>query len=237
MRFVVLALACVLIATGDSDADRHRNRRDRRKGTRPARFSGSGRRRCRRGPPRWPDLFLQLWTGGPCPTAAGHVQLAVQSRVRPQSSGRHPPGACGQARRVALDDPVGKYIVELQQGSYTRGVTLRQLATHTSGLLLPSDHPPWPQHRYDLAELISILNHWAPNGGKPGKQHIYSHAGFVLLGLALERRIRDAHCAADRRARARAAPNDFDTDAGAGAGRPCIGGLCIDHGPRGAGLF
>ena len=90
---------------------------------------------------------------------------------------------------ITLDDPVGKYIVELQQGSYTRGVTLRQLATHTSGLLLPSDHPPWPQHRYDLAELISILNHWAPNGGEqPGKQHIYSHAGFVLLGLALERR-------------------------------------------------
>jgi beta-lactamase class C len=91
--------------------------------------------------------------------------------------------------KIAPDDPVAKYVGELQDGGYVRGVTLRQLATHTSGLLLPSDHPPWPQHRYNLAEFISALNHWAPEGGEqPGRQHIYSHAAFVLLGLALERR-------------------------------------------------
>ena len=36
---------------------------------------------------------------------------------------------------LALDDPVAKYVVELQQGGDIRQVTLGQLATHTSGLL------------------------------------------------------------------------------------------------------
>jgi beta-lactamase class C len=45
---------------------------------------------------------------------------------------------------LALDDPVSRYVAELQQGGDIRRVTLGQLATHTSGLLLPQDHPPWP---------------------------------------------------------------------------------------------
>jgi beta-lactamase class C len=98
------------------------------------------------------------------------------------------------ARAVAqgelrLDDPVAKYVSELQHGGYIRRVTLGQLASHTSGLLLPSDYPPGPQHPYSLAEFIDILNRWTPdNGQEPGRQHTYTHAGFVLLQLALERR-------------------------------------------------
>jgi beta-lactamase class C len=88
-----------------------------------------------------------------------------------------------------LDDPVANYVVELQPGDYIRRVTLGQLATHTSGLLLPTDHPPWPESSYSLPEFIRALNTWTPHHGEePGKQHIYTHAGFVLLALALERR-------------------------------------------------
>ncbi len=90
---------------------------------------------------------------------------------------------------LKFDDPVAKYVVELQQGYDIRGVTLGQLATHTSGLLLPSDHPPWPERHYTLAEFIAALKAWKADAGvAPGKQHIYTHAGFVLLQLALERR-------------------------------------------------
>ncbi len=90
---------------------------------------------------------------------------------------------------LELDDPVAKYVVELQQGGYIRGVTLGQLATHTSGLLLPSDYPPWPEGRYSLAELIRMVNAWTPDQGQqPGKQHIYTHTAFMLLQLVLERR-------------------------------------------------
>lgn len=89
---------------------------------------------------------------------------------------------------LKLDDPVNKYVTELH-GGYISRVTIGQLATHTSGLLLPTDHPPWPNASYSLAEFIDTLNAWRPHAGEePGKQRIYTHAGYVLLQLALERR-------------------------------------------------
>jgi beta-lactamase class C len=38
---------------------------------------------------------------------------------------------------LVFDEPVSKYVTELQQGGDIRRVTVGQLATHTSGLLLP----------------------------------------------------------------------------------------------------
>ncbi len=97
--------------------------------------------------------------------------------------------AVGQGK-VALADPVAKYLAELEAGGDIRRVTLGQLATHTSGLLLRPDYPPWPTEAYTLPEFIRTLNQWtADKDHAPGKQHIYTHAGFVLLHLALERRL------------------------------------------------
>ena len=61
---------------------------------------------------------------------------------------------------LALEDPAAKYVAELQHGGDIRRVTLGQLATHTSGLLLPQDHPPWPDWGYTLPEFIRTLNAW-----------------------------------------------------------------------------
>lgn len=88
---------------------------------------------------------------------------------------------------IRLEDPVAKHVVELQRGGDIRRVTLGQLATHTSGLLLPQDHPPWPDWGYALPEFIRTLNAWKADK-EPGQQHLYTHAGFILLQLALERR-------------------------------------------------
>jgi beta-lactamase class C len=89
---------------------------------------------------------------------------------------------------LSLQDPVSKYLPELNS-AYIRRVTLGELATHTSGLLLPTDHPPWPDTSYSLEEFLHLLNAWTPaHGEQPGKQRIYTHAGYVLLQLALERR-------------------------------------------------
>lgn len=89
---------------------------------------------------------------------------------------------------LSLDDPVAKYVAELR-GDYIRRVTLGQLATHTSGLLLSTDHPPWPNESFTLEQFVDTLNAWTPRSGEePGKQRIYTHAGYVLLQLALERR-------------------------------------------------
>jgi beta-lactamase class C len=88
---------------------------------------------------------------------------------------------------LRLDDPIAKYVVELQQSGDIRQVTLGQLATHTSGLLLPQDHPPWPKWGYTLPEFMHTLNAWKADRA-PGQRHLYTHAGFILLQLALERR-------------------------------------------------
>jgi beta-lactamase class C len=88
---------------------------------------------------------------------------------------------------LALSDPVSKHVTELQQGGDIRLVTLGQLATHTSGLLLPQDHPPWPDWGYTLPQFIRTLNAWRADF-EPGKPNVYTHAGYILLQLALERR-------------------------------------------------
>jgi beta-lactamase class C len=89
---------------------------------------------------------------------------------------------------LALDDPVSKYVTELQGGGDITKVTLGQLASHTSGL---PRVPQEPGHRglYKLPDFIRYLSGWkADKGHEPGKQDIYSNAGFVLLQLALQKR-------------------------------------------------
>src|SRR5438552_612855 len=83
-----------------------------------------------------------------------------------------------------LDDPVNRYVPELH-GDYIKSVTIGELVAHTSGLLLPTDHPPWPNDSFTLQQFLDMLNAWTPQSGeRPGKQRIYTHAGYVLLQLA-----------------------------------------------------
>jgi beta-lactamase class C len=88
---------------------------------------------------------------------------------------------------LRLDDPIAKHVAELQHGGDIRRVTIGQLATHTSGLLLRPDYPPWPEQRITLAEFFAMANAWQAEV-TPGTRHTYTHAGYVLLQLALERR-------------------------------------------------
>jgi beta-lactamase class C len=90
---------------------------------------------------------------------------------------------------VRLDDPVTKHVVELESGGDIHQVTLGQLASFTSGFSLPQDNPPWPEAHYTLPEFLRHLRNWKiDENHERGKQYIYSHAGFMLLHLALERR-------------------------------------------------
>ena len=88
---------------------------------------------------------------------------------------------------LTLEEPVARYVTELARDNDIGRVTLGHLATHTSGLLLPQDHPPWPDWGYTLPEFISTLNEWKADK-PPGMQHTYTHGGYILLQLALERR-------------------------------------------------
>ncbi|MBV8423266.1 MAG: serine hydrolase [Hyphomicrobiales bacterium] len=91
---------------------------------------------------------------------------------------------------VALDDPVAKYVTELQQGGDIRNVTLGELASNTSGLTrTPQQYEPAHRGPYRLPDFIRYLNSWkADDAHQPGKQEIYSNTGFFLLSLALQRR-------------------------------------------------
>jgi len=96
---------------------------------------------------------------------------------------------------VSLDDPVAKYVVELQRGGDIRKITLGQLVSYTSGLTLPQDRPPWPKTNYTLSAFINYLNKWTlPADHEPGK-FAYSHAAYMLLHVALERRFNMSYAA------------------------------------------
>ena len=105
-------------------------------------------------------------------------------------------GAAVDAGTVQLTDPVDKYLTQLQSGKTIRQVTLGMLASHSSGLPDTPGPQPWhPSATYDEAAFIKFLNRWKgqpcpPTGpctaGEPGKQYIYSDAGFILLRMALE---------------------------------------------------
>src|SRR5260370_3950379 len=60
---------------------------------------------------------------------------------------------------VALEDPVAKYVTELQQGGDIRKVTLGELASHTSGLhRVPQQYEPSHRGPYSLPDFIRYLN-------------------------------------------------------------------------------
>src|SRR5207302_7022800 len=92
--------------------------------------------------------------------------------------------------QLSLDDPVAKYVTELQRGGDIRRVALGQLASHTSGLpRVPQQYEHWHRGKYTWSDFVRFLNSWkADPKHEPGQQYLYSNAAFVLLRLALERR-------------------------------------------------
>ena len=91
---------------------------------------------------------------------------------------------------LSLDDPVAKYVTELQRGADIRRITLGQLASHSSGLpRVPQQYEHWHRGKYTWPDFVRFLNSWkaGPNH-EPGQQYLYSNAAMVLLRVALERR-------------------------------------------------
>lgn len=94
-----------------------------------------------------------------------------------------------QQDELGFEDPVAQHVTELQRGGDIRRVTLRQLASFTSGLVLPHDGPPWTAEPFTPETFIAYLNEWkARPGQEPGKQVRHTHSNYILLRLAFERR-------------------------------------------------
>jgi D-alanyl-D-alanine carboxypeptidase len=88
--------------------------------------------------------------------------------------------------KLALDDPVGKYIPNLTRANE---VTIRQLLSHTSGY---QDY--WPQDYvppFMMQPIISekILDMWArkPLDFDPGTRWQYSNTNYVIAGVIIEK--------------------------------------------------
>jgi beta-lactamase class C len=93
---------------------------------------------------------------------------------------------------MSLDDPVDKYVTELQKGGDIREVTVGQIASHTSGLPRePGQYETWHRGTYSFPDYVRFLNEWqADPQHEPGKQDIYSNNAMVLLRVVLERRFK-----------------------------------------------
>jgi len=95
---------------------------------------------------------------------------------------------------VGLDDPVSSLLPpEVSMVEVGRPITLRDLATHTSGLPSMPDNvdihgQPDPYEAYTVDQLWSFLSSFKPERA-PGTAYEYSNLGVSLLGRALALRM------------------------------------------------
>ncbi|MTW13117.1 serine hydrolase [Pseudoduganella eburnea] len=90
--------------------------------------------------------------------------------------------------KLRLDDPIGKYVPELNREIGQR-VTLHQLLNHTSGIVDYANFPGFWANRLGekvpKADFIAIMNR--PLEFEPGSQAHYSSSNYTLLGWVIEK--------------------------------------------------
>jgi CubicO group peptidase (beta-lactamase class C family) len=83
--------------------------------------------------------------------------------------------------RLGLDDPIIRYLPE--GAAVWRGVTIRHLLTHTSGI--PQDTALDSRRDYSESELVRSAAQ--PLQFEPGELESYSSTGYALLGVIIHR--------------------------------------------------
>ncbi|MDP8243342.1 MAG: serine hydrolase [Candidatus Hinthialibacter antarcticus] len=94
---------------------------------------------------------------------------------------------------IGVDDPAEKYITQWQGDSTREGVTIRHLATHSSGVadahndsLGHFDIGGWKTRFWQREpDPFTISRDWAPMSFKPGTGYEYSNPGMALLSYCI----------------------------------------------------
>lgn len=88
--------------------------------------------------------------------------------------------------RLSLDDRLRRWLPELPAA--TDAITLRQVLTHTSGLVDYEDlMPARIEGQLSDADVLALLARADRTLFPPGRAYRYSNSGYVLLGLVIER--------------------------------------------------
>src|SRR4051812_19076663 len=93
-----------------------------------------------------------------------------------------------EAGKLALDDPIGKFLPDYPNQDVASKVTVRNLLTHTGGTgdIFGSE---FEKNRLTLREHGDYLKLYGARGltHEPGAEFRYSNYGFVLLGAVIEK--------------------------------------------------
>jgi len=102
--------------------------------------------------------------------------------------------------RISVDDPAEKYVRQWRGDKTRQGITVRHLATHSSGI--EDAEVPGMSH-YESGgwktafwkkkpDPFTIARDWAPMLFKPGTSFAYSNPGMAMLGYAVTASLKDA---------------------------------------------
>lgn len=88
--------------------------------------------------------------------------------------------------KLSLDDSLRKWLPSLPQSD--AAITLHEVLDHTSGLPEYEDRiPPGATRQLDDEDVLRMLSSTDEHYFAPGSKYRYSNAGYVLLGLVIER--------------------------------------------------